>query len=386
MAYLRVVGIPPGDFGIDETQLVGAIGALITAAQNALAAPDLALRVDPTGLVAVSKASATATVLADGRVLFAGGLVPPNPPFASSDTAEIYDPATGLFAYTGSLNVRRRLHAAVLLNSGKVFLCGGTSGPPYTTICELFDPATGTFTPTVGVLSAGRRDLTATLLQDGRVLVVGGYDGANDSDRAEIYDPATDLIAVTGSLATSRNQHSATLLPSGKVLVAGGDHLNVSQITTEIYDPATGLFTAGTNMTIARARPTPCLLPSGLLIFTGSDDAGGVINETSEVYYPVTNIVAALPNRTEARDFHFAVPLPSGQVMVLGGYTTGVLPLSSIEVFTPWTNAWQRAGSLRNVTKGPQGQANVVVLHDGRILVVGGPNREAQLITPGAWG
>ncbi len=64
---------------------------------------------------------------------------------------------------------------------------------------------------------------TATLLPNGKVLVAGGFGSSGPLASAELYDPATGPWSPTGSLATARYVHTATLLPNGKVLVAGGD-------------------------------------------------------------------------------------------------------------------------------------------------------------------
>ena len=55
------------------------------------------------------------------------------------------------------------------------------------------------------------------------VLVAGGHD-VNDGTlaSAELYDPASGTWTPTGSLNTARAIHTASLLPNGMVLVAGG--------------------------------------------------------------------------------------------------------------------------------------------------------------------
>jgi len=114
----------------------------------------------------------------------------------------------------------RSNHAATLLNTGKVLVAGGVG--PFCAGCnsgmtaELFDPATGTWSPT-GSMSIFRSQHTATLLSNGKVLVAGG-NGAT----AEVYDPATGTFSPSGSMTTTRANHTATLLPDGRVLVSGG--------------------------------------------------------------------------------------------------------------------------------------------------------------------
>jgi hypothetical protein len=141
----------------------------------------------------------------------------------------------------------RSAHTATLLANGKVLIAGGDAGFTLST-AELYDPVSGTFTPT-GDMRAPRSFHTATLLPDGRVLIAGGrtvpYAGPNDG--AEIYDPSTGTFASTGNMIFGRFCQQATLLGNGKVLILGGDGANDRVPYAELYDTATGTFApAGT--------------------------------------------------------------------------------------------------------------------------------------------
>ena len=115
--------------------------------------------------------------------------------------------AVGTFTPTGSMAVARNGHTATILAGGKVLVAGGynqSSGSLAS--AELYDPANGTFTGTTGSMADRRYLFTATRLTDGRVLVAGGYDFNTNTflATAEIYDPASGTFATTTSMTVAR--------------------------------------------------------------------------------------------------------------------------------------------------------------------------------------
>jgi hypothetical protein len=153
-----------------------------------------------TGAMSGQLSSHTATLLPNGRVLLIEGY-----PFPGGVTSgELYDPAIGKFTPTGDVGITRvPLPTATLLANGKVLLAGGAavgaSSLDARTVL-LYDPSTGEFKPGGSTL-VPRREHTATLLSDGRVLLAGGIDGGVSigsdgvttgdwpTTSAEIYDP-----------------------------------------------------------------------------------------------------------------------------------------------------------------------------------------------------
>ena len=308
-----------------------------------------------TGSMATARGFDTATRLADGRVLFAGG----DPSVWNFDgpylaSAELYDPATGTFSPTGSLATGRNMHTATPLLDGRVLIAGGNvSGQHPLASAELYDPATGTFNPT-GSLIVARGFHTATLLADGRVLVVGGtsdgWVGAKMLASAEIYDPKTGRFTATGSMADERASHTATLLSDGRVLITGGTPSGgtTSLASAELYDPRTGKFTATGSMTAARTYHEAPRLADGRVLVTGGDPAGWIYDgpflASAELYDPKTGKFTTTGSMTDTLTNHTATLLSDGRVLIAGGYD-GRVDVASAEIYDPKSGTFSPTGS-----------------------------------------
>jgi len=164
----------------------------------------------------------TATLLASGLVLVAGGEDPTGGPTASAAT---YDPVADSWSLVGSLTTARYAHAAERAGTN-VLVAGGWNGSTVYSSVERFDASTGKWTAMPG-MTAPRRCTTLSVLPSGNLLVAGGYSlsgvpTAGTLSSAEIFDIASATWTPTANMGSLRACHTASLLPSGKVLVAGG--------------------------------------------------------------------------------------------------------------------------------------------------------------------
>jgi N-acetylneuraminic acid mutarotase len=244
-----------------------------------------------------SRAYHTATLLPSGLVLITGGS-PGSNGTTAFNTAELYNPTANTFtALSPTMTTSRASHTATLLPNGKVLLTGGFGGANGSTTAlnsaELYDPIANTFTALSATMTTARAGHTATLLPNGKVLLTGGFNNSDTNlNTAELYDPtANTFTALTATMTSTRDQHTATALPNGDVLLTGGSTsaFDVPALNTaELYDPTANTFTAlSATMTTNREFHTATLLPTGQVLITGgSANPFPAVLNTAEVYGP----------------------------------------------------------------------------------------------------
>jgi len=162
------------------------------------------------GSMVAARDSHTATLLPNGKVLIAGGENWNGVAEIPLASAELYDPATGNWFPAGTMANPRYSHSAVLLANGKVLVAGGAiEEVELVDTAELYDPATNTWT-TLPSIGENRTDLVAGLLPNGQALIAGGGNAPPGSfstlNSTEFYDPAANAWSdgPTMSFATAR--------------------------------------------------------------------------------------------------------------------------------------------------------------------------------------
>lgn len=314
-----------------------------------------------TGSMVVPRSDHTATLLANGKVLIAGGVGADN-----TAVAELYDPASGTFSPTGSLPEARRGHTATLLRNGKVLIAGGypPNRSPHYSDAVLYDPTTGRFAAT-GNLIQPRESHTATLLSDGRVLVAGGAGETGYLATAEVYDPAKGTFTASGQMSNPRMYFTANLLPDGQVLVAGG--MNVTDVpprgyvpTADLWNPGTGLFSSTGMLYYGRCSHTAVLLRTGHVLIVGGEGQGGA-TLAAETYDPATARFTTSSRMLHDGYRHTTTLLPNGNVLVTGG----IGAVSSTEIYA----GGFADGSL--MLTGRERHA-AALLQSGMVLIAGG--------------
>ena len=181
-------------------------------------------------------------------------------------------------------------------------------------------------------------DHTATLLANGKVLVAGGYnENGSDLASAELYDPATGTWSPTGSLGTARDSHTATLLTNGKVLVAGGGFDNVSNY---VALASAELYRSGHRRLDGYRQPRHRARRSHRHAAAQRQGArrGGAATPTARSCMIRPPVPGRPPAAWRRAHRHTATLLPNGMVLVAGERGSAELYDPGISVLNPTFN------------------------------------------------
>jgi len=190
----------------------------------------------------VPRGFGTATALADGRVLVAGGCADPACATVLGD-ATLYDPVANAWTAAGSMSSPRAGHSATQLNDGTVLVAGGCADAQCMTVLPSADIWTesdaGSQFSAAPSMAGARHHHTATLLNNGEVLMAGGASSTGASlPTSEVYLPLAHEWIGTSAMFMARAFHVGVELSDGRVLVAGGCNPQTCIPFAELFSPA----------------------------------------------------------------------------------------------------------------------------------------------------
>ncbi len=303
-----------------------------------------------TGSLSSKKRTGVLTTLPNQTAIYVGGADPSGSPLT---TCELYNPATGSWSLAASMAIPRERHTCTLLPDGRLVVIAGNTSPIYdvsspTASIEIYDYVTNTWS-SGEALSVARQNHTATLLLDGTILVVGGYTGSGTTASAEIYDPSTGTCKTVAPMILSRHDHSATLLNDGRVLVIGGrsggsgsDYFTES----EIYDPSTNTWTVVGNMAQARIKGSLITFSDGTVLASGGRNTPNTSAPGSEVFLSPFTSWTSTSAMFQPVTWQTSTLLPNDRFLVTGGIIDANWTSSFSAVTTP-TCEWYDKPNLR---------------------------------------
>jgi hypothetical protein len=350
----------------------------------------------------------TTAAMANGEQLFIGG---------SGPGAQRYKSRTEEWDLAGVTFGVGLLSQSTELADGRVLFSGGLdllTGQP-TNAAAIYDPIAQTTTPVA--MSVARAGHGASLMGDGRVLITGGmstfdllnplslFTGLHAS--TEVFDPATSAFAPGPNMLEARAMHTSTTLTNGQVLIAGGITLipivNVPTVSATAYkfNRQTGSFGLPSTFSGARFLHSAAPLSNGKVLIAGGlsldlttflttlDLADLVVGTRSDcqVYSPSPfgfGTFATVNGMQEGRAGAAIAALPNGDALIAGGFaltidpTTAAFALStsaSADHFTQGPNTITPSGSMA----APRMFPTTAVLPDGTIMVVGGGPVNAEI-------
>jgi N-acetylneuraminic acid mutarotase/predicted Ser/Thr protein kinase len=250
------------------------------------------------GQMSEARTEGSMVALLSGAALAVGGGTVGAPSYKATASADVFDPTSNQWTAALPMSSARAIETATVLNDGRVLVAGGATvwysqAGQVNSSAEIFDPATGQWTPTAPMPTALYTQQGA-LLNNGQVLIAGGFSSTANSAAAVgvslLFDPTTGQWRQTAPLTSSRAQHTMVRLADGRVLALGGVSGYPYRLvrSTEIFDPSTQSWSPAADLPVAIFWPATGVLQNGTVVVAGgiSKVGGGSATDICALFAP----------------------------------------------------------------------------------------------------
>jgi N-acetylneuraminic acid mutarotase len=239
--------------------------------------------------------------------------------------------------------------------------------------------------------------IVQTFIDDTRVASIQGNLTVDFSDYGK------DVAYKAPHLVSPRFSHDATLLDDGRVLVSGGwtgvannnEIFPYPVVFSQIYDPETDTWTTTNRIEPEDYEELSFLIYSPAARLPDGRIVSVALSEESQSRNPddVTSAIAIFDPETDEwihlsdipsnRIFTDIIALEDGRIIVVGGLDLKAMssslatiePADLVESYNTDTGEWQTRGPMNE----PAMEHSLVLLDDGRVMVVGGFNESDKM-------
>lgn len=253
---------------------------------------------------------------------------------AVSSDAWLIDAVALTAQATAPMSHARARHAATVLDDGRVFVSGGVDAQGRAQAsAEVWDPATGVWTE-VAPMPEARAGHAAVALLDGRVLVFGGEGTDTLLAEAALWTPTTDAWSRAARMPRERVDFAALRLDDGAVLVAGGRSTQGWLQSAVLYRPSRDAWVDAGRAVEMGAGSSLVDSEGGVLWIGGAQPVSAQYDIGFDAIYrwDGDETWAQVGRVRDTRARASASTLPDGRAILVGGATTRGRALSVCEV------------------------------------------------------
>jgi N-acetylneuraminic acid mutarotase len=230
-----------------------------------------------------------ATAALNNRIYVIGGY---GQHAVSTDTVEVYDPATDTWASVQPIPVPNN-HNSAAVAAGKLYSFGGLSKDAF-----VYDPVSNTWSAVAPMNSLHNATPAVGVIND-KIYVAGGVNLLGVSTpEVEVYDPAANTWTNLAPMRVARN-HLAGGVINGKFYAVGGRGSADASTDLEVYNPQTNAWSTLADMPTGRSGIAAGVVNDELYVFGG--ESPNFVHGEVEAYNPSSNTWRKLPDMPTPR-------------------------------------------------------------------------------------